>query len=223
MKRNTFGAALIGAAALTASCTSMGTVATGSGAPQTSAPSSSAPQSSAAASSALAASAPASSGSSDQATTAWFSAFCGRLTPVLGAEKDVKTRETAVTKTDYAAQRKLLVDFLTSAGPQVTSAAAALQALPAPTFSGGGAFAAKVVEAFGKAGSGLTAAGQKLAAVDVSKGPSGLSSAAPHLAADLASIAAPITAVGDLDIPDATKGDLLALAACAKLQSTVAG
>lgn len=233
MKGYTFGAVMVGAAVLMASCTSTSTavvdssasasIVAPSSAPVSSAAPSSAPASSVVPSSVAPSSAPASSGSLDGATTAWFTAFCGGLTPVLRAEKDVKTKQPSIGATDYAAQRKLLVDFLTTAGPGVTDIAAKLKALPAPTFNRGVAFAAKVVAAFGKTGPSLTTGGRKLAAVDISKGTSGLSSAAPNLAADLASLGAPITAVGELDIPDSTKAALLMLPACAKLQSTVTG
>lgn len=233
MKRTTFAAVIVSAAVLLTSCTSTDTTATGSSpAPGSSvnpaagsavAGSTSAVVPSAVVPNAAGSNAAGSGGAPDGTTAAWFTAFCAGLTPVLAQEKAVQAKQASVAKDDYATQQKLLVNFLSSDGPLLTDTAALLGALPPPTFSGGSAFAAKVVQAFAKTGPGLTATGKSLAAADITKGGSALSAAAPNLAAELASIAAPITAVGELNIPDATKGALLALPACAQLQSTVTG
>jgi hypothetical protein len=245
MRRNACAAAILGVALVLAGCTSTSGAAAGSSGatsrePVAASPSSGAPPSSSAPGSgkvpgssgppgsgttiaAPPTGAAPSTGSLDPATTAWFTAFCGGLTPILAREKDLRSQEAALAKTDYAGQQRLLVDFLSSVGMQTTDIATGLRALPPPAFKSGSEFATKVVASFAHVGPLLSAGGKKLAAVDPSAGPSALSGATPDLTTQLAAIAAPITTVGGLDIPDSTKGALLALPACAKLQTTITG
>ncbi|MET3807053.1 hypothetical protein ABIB25_004075 [Nakamurella sp. UYEF19] len=200
--------------------------ATESSAPASSAPESSAPESSAPASSAPESSAPVSSGgtgsgSLDAPTTAWFSAFCGGLTPFFVDIKDIKAKQAGIGATDYAGQQKLLGGFLQAASTYLTDTGTTLKGLPAPTFTGGSEFATKTVAFFGEAGPAFAAAAKKLAATPATK--DALTAAAAEFGTQLKGVSAQIAGVGSLGIPEATKGQLLQVPACVKLQSTVTG
>ncbi|SDO90121.1 hypothetical protein SAMN04515671_2300 [Nakamurella panacisegetis] len=157
------------------------------------------------------------SSSLDAQTSAWFSAFCTGFTPVVDLTSDPSS--LASSATDLAKAQKALVDFYSKLGSAFTDTADKLKGLPAPTFNGGPEFASKVVIALTKAGPAFTTEAKKLAAIDVSKDPSALSSALTGLSGSMTTALQPLQDLSSLKLTPQTLAGFEAIPACAALKA----
>ncbi len=182
--------------------------------------SSEAPTSSEASSSASSSKAPVTtvgntSGGLDPQSAAWLSTFCGGLKPLA----DVAKNTSGLGGTDTTAVQKTLVNLYSSIGSSFTSTAAKLKPLPAPTFSGGQAFATKVVSALGTAGPTFTANAKKLAAIDVKKNPTAFAKELQNGSKDLTTATGPLNDLNSLKLTAQTEAAIEKLPACAALKA----
>ncbi|MET3807054.1 hypothetical protein ABIB25_004076 [Nakamurella sp. UYEF19] len=153
----------------------------------------------------------------DEASSTWFSAFCGGFAPIINVSKSASAIGAAAS--DPAKGQKLLVDLYKSLGKAFTDTAGVLKVLPPPTFTGGDAFATKVVTALGSAGPEFTKAGTTLAAIDVKKDPSAFTSALSGLSTSMTTALQPLQDLGSLKMTPETQAALEKLPACAALKS----
>lgn len=151
----------------------------------------------------------------DAQTKAWFTTFCEGTEPVLTGAKSLTDMGGS---SDSAASEKKLVSLFETLGTTMTKTSAKLKNLPAPTFSGGAAFAGKVVTAYGSAGPQLTAAAKKIAA-----DPSSLQSASGALTTELEKAVAPLQDLGSLKLTAATQAGIEKIPACAAVQKAATG
>ncbi len=149
----------------------------------------------------------------DAQSTAWFTAFCGGMSPVLELSQSVGSAGTG----SAAAQKKVVTLFGTL-GSSLTRTAATLKSLPPPTFTGGPAFATKVITAFGASGPAITNEAKKIAA-----DPSSLTSSMGGLTDSLTTAVQPLEELGTLKLTPQTQAAIEALPACAKVQSLAGG
>lgn len=159
------------------------------------------------------------SGGLDVASAAWFSAFCGGLQPVADIAKDAGK----ITGSDQTAAQKSLVNLYSKIGSSFTATAAKLKPLPPPTFSGGEAFATKVVSALGSSGPTFSANAKKLAAIDVKKDPAAFGKALEGVSKDLGAATGPLTDLNSLKLTPQTQAAYEKLPACAKLKAGATG
>jgi hypothetical protein len=159
------------------------------------------------------------SGGLDVESAAWFSTFCGGLQPVADIAKDAGS----LGSSDQAAAQKTLVSLYSKIGSSFTATAAKLKPLPAPTFSGGEAFATKVVAALGSSGPTFSANAKKLAAIDVKKNPSAFGKALEGVTKDLGAATGPLQDLNSLKLTPQTQAAYEKLPACAKLKAGATG
>lgn len=155
----------------------------------------------------------------DVKSAAWFTEFCGGLQPLGSIAKDAG----AISGSDQTAAQKALVNLYSKIGSSFTATAAKLKPLPAPTFSGGEAFATKVVAALETSGPTFSADAKKLAAIDVKKDPSAFSKAIEGISKDLGTATGPLNDLNSLKLTPQTQASFEKLPACAKLKSAATG
>ena len=148
-----------------------------------------------------------------------MSTFCGGLQPVADLSKDT----SGIGGSDPAAVQKTLVGLYGKLGSSFTDTAAKLKPLPAPTFSGGSAFASKVVAALGSAGPAFSADAKKLGAIDVKKNPAAFSKALEGVSKDLGTATGPLNELNSLKLTPQTQAAFEKLPACAKLKTGATG
>ncbi len=152
-------------------------------------------------------------------SAAWFSAFCGGLQPVADIAKDAG----GISGSDQTAAQKALVNLYSKIGSSFTSTAGKLKALPAPTFSGGEAFATKVVAALGTSGPTFSADAKKLAAINVKKNPAAFTKALEGVSKNLGTATGPLNDLNSLKLTPQTQAAYEKLPACAKLKAGATG
>ncbi len=151
----------------------------------------------------------------DETSTKWFDAFCTGVAPVVTGGKEL----TKMSSSSSAATQKKTLELFETLGTSLTKTSDTLKGLPAPTFSGGDAFAAKVVKAFGTAGPALSAAAKKIAASPSTPDASAMSS----LTESLEKATAPLNDLGSLKLTAATQADFLKIPSCAAVQKAATG
>lgn len=159
------------------------------------------------------------SGGLDVKSAAWFSEFCGGLQPVA----DIAKQAGSIGGSDQAAAQKSLVSLYSKIGSSFTATAAKLKPLPAPTFSGGQAFATKVVSALGTSGPTFSADAKKLAAINVKTNPDAFAKALEGVSKDLGTATGPLQDLNSLKLTPQTQAAYEKLPACAKLKAGVTG
>jgi len=152
-------------------------------------------------------------------SAAWFTQFCGGLQPVADIAKDVG----GISGSDQVKAQKALVNLYSKIGSSFTATAAKLKPLPAPTFSGGEAFASKVVAALGSSGPTFSANAKKLAAIDVKKNPAAFGKALEGVTKDLGTATGPLNDLNSLKLTPQTLAAYKKLPACAKLEAGATG
>lgn len=157
----------------------------------------------------------------DEASSTWFTAFCGGFTPVISITKSATQLSGDVS--DPAKGQKLIVDLYQKLGKAFTDTAGKLKTLPAPTFTGGPAFATKVVTALGSAGPEFTKAGTALAKIDIKKNPSGFASAVSGLTTTMTTALKPLQDLSSLKLTPETQAAFEKLPACAALKAAATG
>lgn len=143
----------------------------------------------------------------DQQSTAWLSAFCTDLGPIITSGNQL----SKLTSSSTPAQQQKTLRLYQSLGTTLTQAADTLEDLPAPTFQGGKAWAGEAITAFGKAGPAMTAATRKLAGSTPISGPTGVS----NLTESLKKASAPLADIGSYTLTEPTRADLLKIPTCA--------
>jgi hypothetical protein len=143
----------------------------------------------------------------DQRSTAWLSALCTNLGPIITSGNEL----SKLTGSSTPAQQQKTLRLYQTLGTTLTQAAATLKDLPAPTFNGGKAWAGEAITAFGKAGLAITAATKKLADASPTSGPAGVS----NLTESLKKASAPLTDIGSYTLTEPTRADLLKIPTCA--------
>ena len=155
----------------------------------------------------------------DVKSAAWFTEFCGGLQPLGSIAQDAG----AISGSDQAAAQKALVNLYDKIGSSFTATAAKLKPLPPPSFSGGDAFATKVVKALETSGPTFSADAKKLAAIDVKKDPAAFSKAIEGISKDLGTATGPLNDLNSLKLTPQTQAAFEKLPACAKLKSAATG
>jgi hypothetical protein len=143
----------------------------------------------------------------DQQSTAWLSALCTDLGPIISSGNELSKLASSSTP----AQQQKTLRLYQTLGTTLTQAAATLKDLPAPTFNGGKAWAGEAITAFGEAGPAITAATRKLADSSPTSGPTGVS----NLIESLKKASAPLTDIGSYTLTEPTRADLLKIPTCA--------
>jgi hypothetical protein len=143
----------------------------------------------------------------DQTSTEWLSAFCVSLGPVISSGSQL----SKLTSSSTAAERHRTVQMYETLGATLTTVAATLEDLPAPTFEGGTALAGKVITAYSTAGPAVTAATKRIAASPPVAGTSGVTA----LTDSLRDASAPLEDIGSLTMTQPTRADLLTIPSCA--------
>ena len=154
-------------------------------------------------------------GALDAPSTAWFSAFCGGVAPIVTGATSLTSLSGSASS---AASQKKIATLFTTMGTSLTKTAADLKALPAPTFAGGAAFAARVEAAFAKAGPALAAGGKKITA-----DPSQADATASGLADSMTAAVAPLQDLDSLKLTPATQAAIEKIPACATVAKAATG
>ncbi len=143
----------------------------------------------------------------DQQSTAWLSAFCTALAPVITSGSQL----SKLTSSSTAADRNKTVQMYQTLGATLTEVAATLEDLPVPTFDGGTALASKVITGFRAAGPAVTAATKKIATSPPIAGESGVTA----LTDSLRTASAPLDDIGSMTLTQPTRADFLTIPSCA--------
>jgi hypothetical protein len=153
----------------------------------------------------------------DEASTKWFDTFCTGF-GAFGDLQKTQSQLSGAAKDPKAAQVAIVTSFK-KIGSVFSSTAASLKDLPPPTFNGGPEFAGKVVPVLAQFGSTLTDAANKAAAVDMTKDPSGLTTALSGVSSQMSSVTSAMGDLQKLKITPQTQAAIEAIPSCQKLKS----
>ena len=153
----------------------------------------------------------------DAQSAAWLSAFCTGFTPIVG---QTKTTATSLASSDPTKIKAGLVKLYGSFGSIFNDTAAKLKPLDPPSFSGGSAFATKLITALEKSAPIFLADAKRVSAIDAKTNSAAIVKEASALPKALQEAAAPLDELDALKLTPQTEAAFEKLPACAKLNST---